>query len=218
MAMAEPTIYVVDDDEAVRHSLSMLLIAQGFKVETYASARAFLEPTVVPREGVLLLDVRMPGLNGLDLQRELQTQPGTGLPIVFISAYGDVPLAVDAMKAGAVDFLEKPFTKAAILGSIDRALRIGGRVRGEKDALAHGAKTRLAHLTPRERQVLDRVVAGRQSKMIAFELGISIRTVENHRARVMAKMKAESVSHLVRLAFAAGVVPVVPLRSEADPG
>ena len=204
--MAEPTVYVVDDDEAVRHSLHMLLSAQGFAVKTYASAQAFLDPPAVSSEGVLLLDVRMPGVNGLELQAKLRGGGKGGLPIVFITAYGDVPLAVDAMKAGAVDFLEKPFTKAAILDSIGRALGLGVRSRGD-DRFVGEAKARLESLTPREKQILERVIAGRQSKMIAFDLGISVRTVENHRARITAKMGAESVSHLVRLALAAGVAP-----------
>jgi two-component system response regulator FixJ len=206
--MAEPTIFVVDDDEAVRHSLHMLLTAQGFSVNTYPSAQEFLDAAVVCGEGVLLLDVRMPGLSGLDLQAKLRAKRDH-LPIVFITAFGDVPLAVDAMKAGAVDFLEKPFTKAAILNCIGRALNLGTQVRTE-DRFAADAKTRVESLTPRERQVLERVVSGRQSKAIAFDLGISVRTVENHRARIMGKMEAESVSHLVRMALAAGVVPGEP--------
>jgi two-component system response regulator FixJ len=210
--MTEPTIFVVDDDEAVRHSLHMLLAAQGFAVESYASAREFLDASRVPGEGVLLLDVRMPGLSGPDLQAKLRARHGN-LPIVFITAYGDVPLAVNAMKAGAVDFIEKPFTKAAILDSIGRALDLGAEAR-TKNRFAADAKVRVDSLTPRERQVLERVVSGRQSKTIAFDLGISVRTVENHRARVMGKMEAESVSHLVRMALAAGVVPGAPYPSD----
>ena len=213
--MAEPTVYVVDDDEAVRHSLHMLLSAQGFAVKTYASAQAFLDAPAVSSEGVLLLDVRMPGVNGLELQAKLRGGDKGNLPIVFITAYGDVPLAVDAMKAGAVDFLEKPFTKAAILDSIGRALGLGVRSRGD-DRFVGEAKARLESLTPREKQILERVIAGRQSKMIAFDLGISVRTVENHRARITAKMGAESVSHLVRLALAAGVAPDASRRPQTN--
>jgi two-component system response regulator FixJ len=135
------------------------------------------------------------------------------LPIVFITAYGDVPLAVDAMKAGAVDFIEKPFTKKAILDSIGRALDLGAQARTE-DRFTADAKNRFGSLTPRERQVLERVVSGRQSKTIAFELGLSVRTVENHRARIMGKMGAMSVSHLVRMALAAGVVSYAPHPSD----
>jgi FixJ family two-component response regulator len=210
--MAEPTIFVVDDDEAVRHSLQMLLTAQGFAVNTYASAQEFLDAPVDLDEGVLLLDVRMPGLGGLDLQSKLRARHDN-LPIVFITAYGDVPLAVDAMKAGAVDFIEKPFTKAAILDSIGRALDLRAQARTE-DRFATDAKIRFESLTPRERQVLEHVVGGRQSKTIAFDLGISVRTVENHRARIMGKMEAMSVSHLVRLALAAGVVSCAPHPSD----
>jgi FixJ family two-component response regulator len=190
----------------------MLLTAQGFAVDSYASAWEFLDASVVLGEGVLLLDVRMPGLSGLDLQAKLRAKHGN-LPIVFITAYGDVPLAVNAMKAGAVDFIEKPFTKAAILDSIGRALSLGAEARTE-DRFTAEAKVRIERLTPRERQVLERVVSGRQSKIIAFDLGISVRTVENHRARIMGKMEAQSVSHLVRMALAAGVVPGAPYPSD----
>jgi two-component system response regulator FixJ len=210
--MTEPTIFVVDDDEAVRHSLQMLLTAQGFAVNTYASAQEFLDAAVDLDAGVLLLDVRMPGLGGLDLQAMLRAKRDN-LPIVFITAYGDVPLAVDAMKAGAVDFIEKPFTKKAILDSIGRALDLGAQARTE-DRFTADAKNRFGSLTPRERQVLERVVSGRQSKTIAFELGLSVRTVENHRARIMGKMGAMSVSHLVRMALAAGVVSYAPHPSD----
>lgn len=210
--MAEPTIFVVDDDEAVRDSLHMLLTAQGFAVKTFASAQEFLDAPVVLGEGVLLLDIRMPGLSGLDLQKKLRARRDN-LPVVFITAFGDVPLAVEAMKAGAVDFIEKPFTKALILNSIGRALDLGAQARSE-DRFAADAKVRVESLTPRERQVLERVVTGRQSKIIAFELGISVRTVENHRARIMGKMEAESVSHLVRMALAAGVVSCAPHPSD----
>lgn len=212
--MAKPTIFVVDDDEAVRHSLHMLLTAQGFSVNTYPSAQEFLEASGVHGEGVLLLDIRMPGLSGLDLQAKLRAKHDN-LPIVFITAFGEVPLAVDAMKAGAVDFIEKPFTKAAILDSIGRALDLGAQARSE-DRFAADAKVRVESLTPRERQVLELVVTGRQSKKIAFDLGISVRTVENHRARIMGKMQAQSVSHLVRMALAAGGVSGAPCPSEAD--
>jgi len=210
--MAEPTIFVVDDDEAVSHSLHMLLTAQGFAVKTFASAQEFLDAPLVLGEGVLLLDIRMPGLSGLDLQKKLRARRDN-LPVVFITAFGDVPLAVEAMKAGAVDFIEKPFTKAVILNSIGRALDLGAQARSE-DRFAADAKVRVESLTPRERQVLERVVTGRQSKIIAFELGISVRTVENHRARIMGKMEAESVSHLVRMALAAGVVSCAPHPSD----
>lgn len=212
--MAEPTISVVDDDEAVRHSLHMLLTAHGFAVDTYASAQDFLDAPSAGGGGVLLLDIRMPGLSGLDLQKKLRARRDN-LPVVFITAFGDVPLAVEAMKAGAVDFIEKPFTKAVILNSIGRALDLGAQARSE-DRFAADAKVRVESLTPRERQVLERVVTGRQSKIIAFELGISVRTVENHRARIMGKMEAESVSHLVRMALAAGVVSCAPHPSDTS--
>lgn len=211
--MAEPRIFVVDDDEAVRHSLQMLLTTQGFAVDTFASAQEFLEDSAIDDEGVLLLDIRMPGLSGLDLQAKLRDRH-SDWPIVFITAYGDVSLAVKAMKAGAVDFLEKPFTKEAVLDSIEQALSRGAQARTE-DQFAAEAKLGIASLTPREKQVLEQVVSGRQSKVVAFDLGISVRTVENHRARIMTKMNAESVSHLVRMALAAGVVPGAPHTSDA---
>jgi two-component system response regulator FixJ len=197
----QPIIFVVDDDEAVRDSLRILLEVEGYRVETFASATDFLETCDLARPGCLLADVRMPDMSGLDLQ-EVLNQRRAGLPVIIMTGHGDVPMAVRAMKAGAVDFIEKPFTDTAILDSVGRGLARADRATTDR-AFAADAATRLQALTAREREVLDRLVQGQPNKVIAYELGISPRTVEIHRARVMEKMAADSLSHLVRLALAA---------------
>jgi two-component system response regulator FixJ len=200
-----PTVFVVDDDEAVRDSLQTLLEVEGYRTEIFGSGLAFLEAYDAGRPGCLLADVRMPDMSGLDLQ-EILNQRQARLPVIIITGHGDVPMAVRAMKAGAVDFIEKPFSDTVILDSVRRALAVADRASADR-ALATEAETRLQSLTPREREVLERLVLGRANKVIAFELNISPRTVEIHRARVMEKMQAESLSHLVRLALAAKVQP-----------
>ena len=196
---SDVVVVVVDDDEAVRDSLGMLLRSVGYRTELFDSANAFLEAFDASRPGCLVLDVRLPGMSGLDLQQEL-SQRGAQLPIVFITGHGDVPMAVRAMKLGAVDFLEKPFKEQDLLDRISGALAIGRRRRQRSDEEAAVAD-RYASLTPREREVLDLVVEGIANKVIASRLGASRRTIEIHRANVMRKMEADSLAHLVRMAM-----------------
>jgi two-component system response regulator FixJ len=199
-----PTIFVVDDDDAIRDSLQMLLESAGFgRVVVCASGRSFLDK-VSPRPGdCVLLDVRMPDMDGLELQAEIKRR-GMSLPVVVMTGHGDVPIAVRAMKAGAVDFIEKPFADDVLIDSVHRALAQAAVVDRER-ADASETKRRLDALTTREREVLEGMVAGRPNKVIAHNLGISPRTVEIHRARVMDKMQARSLSALVRMALAAGI-------------
>lgn len=199
----EPTVFVVDDDEAVRDSLKALLDAVGMEVETYASAGDFLSACDSSRTGCLVLDVRMPDMSGLELQKKLAASQFR-IPVVIITGHGDIPMAVEAMKAGALDFIEKPFRQDVLLNSIRRALDLGGLAQRGEVATAE-ITARIALLTPRERDVLKRLVIGQPNKVIGFGLGISPRTVEIHRARVMDKMQARSLSHLVRMALAVGV-------------
>jgi two-component system, LuxR family, response regulator FixJ len=198
-----PTIYVVDDDDAVRESLQLLLEASGFAVVGYASGRKFLDALKPDARGCLLIDVRMPEIGGLEVQEELRRRR-SAVPAIVITGHGDVPLAVQAMKAGAADFIEKPFSDAAILAAIARALALGA---AQQQAQAESAQIRdhHAHLTARERDVLVEIVAGHPNKVIAHHLAISPRTVEIHRARVMEKMGARSLSELVRMALTAGL-------------
>ena len=198
-------VFVLDDDDAVRDSLKALLESAGLEVEIFGSGKEFLSDLDPTRGGCLVLDVRMPGLSGLEIQEKL-AEKGNAMPVIIITGHGDIPIAVQAMKAGAVDFIEKPFGDDVILESVHRALKHGEQIqRDASSATELGA--RLARLTPRERDVLEKLVIGNPNKIIAYELGISPRTVEIHRARVIEKMEARSLSHLVRLAIAAGAVP-----------
>jgi len=197
--MPEPTIYIVDDDEAVRRGLSALLSAKGYKVETFASAEAFLAHAPAPPPVCLLADIRMPGMSGLELQRELK-QRGAQLPVIVITGHGDVPLAVAALKAGAVDFLEKPFDAAPLADAVEEALLQSTRAGASSGGRAE-LERRMAALTPRERQVMALVVAGQPNKVIAHRLKIAVRTVEIHRAHVMEKTGARNLSELVRMAI-----------------
>jgi two-component system response regulator FixJ len=200
--MAEaPLVHVVDDDEAVRDSLSLLLESAGLTVRTYDSATTFLTALPNLAAGCVLTDVRMPGLDGLELQRRL-TQLGVRLPVIVMTGHGDVPIAVAALKAGASDFIEKPFDDVQLLAAISSALAASQRKLDEASAVAQ-ITARIASLTPREREVLDRLVAGQPNKMIAYDLGSSPRTVEVHRARVMEKMGVRSLPELVRMAIVA---------------
>lgn len=186
-------VYVVDDDPAARDSLALLLQADGLAVECYASAEMFLVQLQPGAGGCIIADIRMPDMDGLELQEELKRR-SSKLPVIIVTGHGDVPLAVRAMKAGAIDFLEKPFEADALLSSVRRALAASpAGVRSEDSA------ERLALLTDRERQVLELIVEGRANKVIAHELSISPRTVELHRARVMDKMQARNLADLVRL-------------------
>jgi two-component system response regulator FixJ len=198
-------VYVIDDDEAVRDSLSLLLETAGFRVRTFAGGAEFLAEVPRLEPGCLVVDVRMPEIDGFELQDRLG-KAGVMLPTVVITGHGDVPLAVRAMRAGAVDFVEKPFTEDTILASIRLALSSGARA-AAPDPEAAAAAARLERLSPRERDVLEGLVAGQPNKSIAHDLSISPRTVEIHRARVMDKMQARSFSELVRMAVAAGLRP-----------
>lgn len=192
-----PTVFVIDDDEAVRNSLRLLLKSLNLSVHAYASAQEFL-PTYHPRQaGCLLLDIRMPGMSGLELQQQLNLQ-GATIPVIFITGHGDVPMAVEAMQHGAFDFLQKPFRDQDLIDRVQRAL--------ERDALLRAQlretdriREHLDALTAREREVLDLMVSGKANKVMAAELGVSQRTVEIHRARVMEKMQARSLAQLVRM-------------------
>ena len=194
------SVHVVDDDAAVCDSLRVLLASAGFPVQTYDSAVAFLA-TAAGRAGCVLTDVRMPEMDGLELQQRL-SQRKIHLPVIVMTGQGDIPLAVRAMKAGAVDFLEKPFDDAALLDAVRRALAESNR-REESESASAETSRRLAALTPREREVLDLLVVGLSNKAIAIKLGASPRTVEVHRARVFEKLSARSLPDLVRLVLAA---------------
>jgi len=192
---AGPIIYLVDDDEAVRDALGMLLKSIGLEHETFASALDFLQSYDARRHSCLVADIRMPGLSGLELQQRLNEQRSE-IPIIFITGHGDVPMAVTALKSGAVDFLQKPFRDQDLIDRIHKALdRDGERRKGraEQDEI----RARLTLLTPRETEVMQRVVRGQANKVIAMDLGVSQRTVELHRARVMKKLKLRSVAELV---------------------
>lgn len=195
----EALISVVDDDPGVRDSLRLLLESANYPVKTYESARQFLDDEST--SACLIADVRMQEMDGLALQEEIGRR-NSGLPVIMITGHGDVPLAVRAMKAGAVDFIEKPFDGELLLASVRRAVEIGRKTRSEAAEVA-AAERLLALLTPRERSVLEQLVIGRSNKVAAYELGISPRTVEIHRAHIMGKMNARSLSDLVRVSLAA---------------
>ena len=194
----DATVFVVDDDAGMRDSLRWLLESVSLAVEAYATAEEFLAIYDPGRPGCLVLDLRMPGMSGLELQQELQARRAV-LPIIIITAYGEVPAAVRAMKAGAIDFLEKPFSDQLLLDRVQRALETDRHEREHRSSQAKVAG-RLARLTTRERQVMEGVVAGKANKVIAADLGISQKTVEAHRARVMHKLEVDSVPELVRFA------------------
>ena len=203
----ERLVYVVDDDEAVRDSLSVLLETRHYTIATFASARDFLAVAPTLRPGVLVADIRMPEMDGLELQQRLIDR-SLRYPLIVITGHGDVPLAVRAMKAGAVDFIEKPFAPEVMLDSIGTAFdRLTRHEATAEDPAAATAGARVAELSPREREVLQGLLSGLPNKSIATELGISPRTVEIHRARVMDKMGARSLSELIRMSLAAGLQP-----------
>ncbi len=195
----EPTVFVVDDDAEVRDAVQLLLESVGLPVQTYASAPAFVDDFDHTRAGCLILDVRMPGMSGLDLQARLAAEPSHP-PIIIITGHGDVPMAVRAVQGGAVNFLEKPFNDQALLDSVHCALDRDAKQRGAASRLAD-IRERLGKLTPREREVLGFVVNGQRNKVIALDLGVSQSTVEAHRSRVMEKMGARSLSDLMRMMF-----------------
>jgi FixJ family two-component response regulator len=191
------TVFVVDDDDAVRNSLRMLLKSAGVQTEAYASAQEFLSTYHISQPGCLVLDVRMPGMSGLEMQHELNLR-GATIPVIFITGHGDIPMAVEAMQHGAFDFLQKPFRDQELLDRVQRALvrdtEYRARLR-QTDRI----RERLSSLSPREREVLDLVTQGKANKMVAGDLGVSQRTVEIHRAHVMQKMEAGSLAELVRM-------------------
>lgn len=201
MKIATPSVFIVDDDDAVRDSLGLLLRSAGLQSQDYASAEAFLEDFNTDMVGCLVLDIRMPGMNGLELQAKL-TQRKSTLPIIFITAHGDIPMAVEAVRMGALDFVQKPFDDTEIVGKVSAAMEDGQRVH-QKAMEQSVVRDHLATLTARERHVMDQVVQGKANKVIASDLGISQRTVEIHRARVMDKMKVNSLAQLVRAVLVA---------------
>ena len=194
------TVFVVDDDDAVRNSLRMLLKSAGVHAEASASAQEFLSTYEVTQPGCLVLDVRMPGMSGLEMQHELNLR-GATIPVIFITGHGDIPMAVEAMQHGAFDFLQKPFRDQELLDRVQRALVRDADYRArlrQTDRI----RERLASLSPREREVLDLVTQGKANKMVAGDLGVSQRTVEIHRTHVMQKMEAGSLAELVRMMMA----------------
>lgn len=203
MSGAEPTVFIVDDDLAVRKSLARLLRAAGVKAATFCSSEEFLERFDPAAPACLVLDVAMPGLNGMALQEALKAK-GVAIPIIFLTGQGDIPTSVQAMKRGAQDFLTKPVNADDLLAAVSAAI---DKDRGSRQARAEldDILERLATLTPREREVLEHVVAGQLNKQTAAELGTVEKTIKVHRARVMEKMKAQSVAELVRLAGRAGI-------------
>jgi FixJ family two-component response regulator len=208
------TVFIVDDDPAVLTSLSRLLRSAGLTVESFGSPQEFLDQHNPHAPGCLVLDVAMPGLNGLELQEAL-TKQGSAIPIIFLTGYGTVPDSVKAMKGGALDFLSKPVDEKDLLAAIHLAI--------EKDGLARQARAeideiqeRLKSLTPREHEVMTHVVSGQLNKQIAFDLGTVEKTIKVHRARVMEKMKANSVAELVHLCERVGIVSEWPIASRGD--
>lgn len=205
------TVHVVDDDAAVCRSLERLLDAAGFRVVSYDSPLAFLRVAPGLSAGCVLLDIRMPGTDGLEVQARLN-RLGVPLPVIVMTGHGDVASAVRAMKAGAVDFLEKPFDDETLLNAIEAALEKASRPIRDREAV-HAAQ-RIATLSPREREVLDALLAGRPNKVIAFDLGISVRTVEVHRARMMERLGTRQLADTIRLAIMAKLAPPRRDRSE----
>ena len=194
--MTDQRVYIVDDDEAMRDSLAWLLESQGFAVTAFASAEDFLAACHDGMAGCIVLDVRMPGMSGLELYEKLNARR-CALPVIFITGHGDVPMAVSALKKGAADFIEKPFSDKDMLRLIEQCLALDRNNR-EKQQQAVGVKRRLANLTEREVEVMDLILAGKLNKQIADILNISIKTVEVHRGRIMDKMEARTVAELVQ--------------------
>jgi FixJ family two-component response regulator len=203
MSDADPIVCVVDDDPSIRDALTSLLRSVGLRVETFGSARAFLTRQPSDAPGCLVLDVRLPGLSGLDLQRELAAAQIT-MPIIFITGHGDIPMTVQAMKAGAVEFLTKPFRDQDLLDAIQQAIDRDRVVRRQRANLA-ALRQRYNLLTPREQEVMQHVVSGRLNKQIASDLGTSEITIKLHRGQVMHKMQAKSFADLVRMAATLGL-------------
>jgi two-component system response regulator FixJ len=203
-------VHLIDDDDEIRASLVLLLKTSKIEVQAYESAEAFLAKLQDVKGGCIVTDVRMPGMSGLDLLKRLR-ELKNAIPVIIITGHGDVPLAVEAMRVGASDFLEKPFDDEVLFAAVRRALTEGAASQ-EHQALSESVKQRIASLSGRERQVLDGLVVGHPNKTIAYDLGISPRTIEIYRANVMTKMEASSLSELVRMALIAGVLGTAPAR------
>jgi FixJ family two-component response regulator len=203
MTESEALVFVVDDDDSVRKALARLIRSVGLNVETFASAREFLARGPHDGSACLILDVRMPGLSGLDLQKELAAS-GSTLSIIFITGHGTIPMSVQAMRAGAVEFLEKPLEDQALIDAVHEALQKDEQARQKKAELRE-IQERVNSLTPREREVFALVVTGKLNKEIAFELGTNEKTVKSQRSQVMKKMQADSLADLVRLAVKVGI-------------
>jgi len=201
--MTKRLVYLVDDDDAVRRSAGFMLKTSGFEVEAFASGVEFLKQVKQAEPGCILLDVRMPEMDGLEVQRELKAQ-GVTMPVIVLTGHGDVNVAVTAMKAGALDFIEKPFEKSVLLAALEEGFAQIERSDGSKTRAAE-AETRLKGLTGREHDVLLGLVKGHPNKTIAYDLGISPRTVEIYRANLMTKLGVQSLSEVLRIAFAAGL-------------
>lgn len=212
-ADAEPTVFVVDDDPGVRDAVRLLLRSVGLPALQFASAAEFLQEFDPDAPGCIVLDLRMPGMSGRELQKRL-LEMGSRTPIIFVTAHGDVPTAVDAVKDGAVDFIQKPFPDQKLLDMIHEALELDRRSREEQEERGY-IEDRVETLTPREREVMERVAMGKLNKTVARELGISQRTVEIHRARVMEKMEARSVPDLVQMILKLEGSPSTSKRSRS---
>ncbi|CAG0942728.1 Response regulator protein TodT [Gammaproteobacteria bacterium] len=195
----EPKVFVIDDDQAVRDSLGLLLRSMGQKARLFDSAQAFLDDYDPGMAGCIVLDIRMPGMSGMELQQKLKSMHCT-VPVIFVTGHGDVPMAVEAMHHGAFDFIQKPFRDQELLDRINQALTWDHEHRSDED-YRRGVLERFQSLTPREREVMDCVVRGLANKVIAMDLNLSQRTVEIHRARVMEKMNARSLADLVRMSL-----------------
>ncbi|ABC31895.1 Response regulator [Hahella chejuensis KCTC 2396] len=201
MNVMNQIVYVVEDDEAVRDSLLLLLRAEGYSTKGYSSAQSFLEEEVADLNGCLVLDIRMPGMTGMELHKKL-LEMGCALPVIFVTGHGDVAMAVEAMKLGAVDFVQKPYREEDLLEKVKGALAMDAE---QKEALRHKEKLRqkIESLTPRELEIMEMMIEGNANKVIAIELNISQRTVEIHRSRVMQKMGTHSLAQLVQMVLAA---------------
>jgi two-component system response regulator FixJ len=201
MSDADKVVHVVDDDDSVRRSVGFMLKTSGYRVRSFASGAEILKESKSLEPGCVLLDIRMPGMDGLEVQEALQSH-GVSLPVIIMTGHGDVPLSVRAMKAGAIDFIEKPFEKDVLITAIESGFAVLKRADSGREK-AKDAAVRLQVLTPREREVLDGLAQGLPNKTIAYDLGISPRTVEIHRANLMTKLEVRSLSEALRLAFAA---------------